>query len=142
MQTVELGTTLSYHDGILNSVQKGTQALPGDRLPGSSPFTAYAYGQYKFKLAGQVSAFVRADYSYASQAFNLLKTATVTPLSYGDYDSFGAQFNLSYKNYELLIFGTNLADTRGRLNAQTIGGVKEEVLQAPRTIGLTLRAHY
>ncbi len=142
VRAVELGTSLSYHDGRLDSVQKGTQALPGDRLPGSSPFTAYAYGQYKFKITDQVSAFVRGDYSYASQAFNLLRTATVTPLSYGDYSSFGAQFNLSYKNYELLVFGANLADTRGRLNAQTLAGVKQEVLQAPRTIGLTLRAHF
>jgi outer membrane receptor protein involved in Fe transport len=142
VQAFELGTSLSYHDGILNSVQKGTQALPGDRLPGSSPFTAYVYGQYKFKITNEVSAFVRGDYSYASQTFNLLKTATTTPLSYGDVSSLGAQFNLRYRNYELLLFANNLADTRGRLNAQTLGVVEQEVLQAPRTIGLTLRAHY
>lgn len=142
VRAVEFGTSLSYHDGRLISVEKGTQALPGERLPGSSPFAAYAYGQYKFKITEQVSAFVRGDYSYTGQAFNLLKTATTTPLSYGNYSSFGAQFNLSYKNYELLVFGTNLADTRGRLNAQSLAGVKQQVLQAPRTIGLTLRAHY
>jgi iron complex outermembrane receptor protein len=142
VQAVELGTSLSYHDGKLNSVQKGTQALPGDRLPGSAPFTAYAYGQYKFKITDEVAAFVRSDYSYTGQTFNLLKTATTTPLSYGNYSSFGAQLNFSYRNYELLVFGTNLADTRGRLNAQALAGVKQAVLQAPRTIGLTLRAHY
>jgi len=142
VQAVELGTSLSYHDGVLNSVARGTQALPGDRLPGSSPFTAYAYEQYKFKVTDQVSAFVRGDYSYTSQTYNLLKTATTTPLSYGNYSSFGAQFNLSYKKYEFLIFGTNLADTRGRMNAQALAGVNQEVLQPPRTIGLTLRAHY
>jgi len=53
-----------------------------------------------------------------------------------------AQFERLSKKYEFLLFARNLANAHNRVNAFEFIGVTTQVLQEPRTIGLTIRWNY
>jgi iron complex outermembrane receptor protein len=137
---LELGTSLSYHDARLRTVNPGVDALAGDQLPGSAPFTAYVYGQYNFRVSDAVGGFVRADYSYVGREYSDLNNPT--SLTYGDYSTVGAQIGLHYRAMDLLLFANNLGDGRDMVNARFVLQAPVAIRQTPRTIGLTFRAHY
>jgi hypothetical protein len=65
-----------------------------------------------------------------------------TSLVYGDYREIGAQIGLTFKNFDLLLFAKNLANGDGLVNARELLNMPTAIQQAPRTIGLTFRAHY
>ena len=133
----EVGASLDYHRSRLTEVSSGVTAVAGDELPGSSRFSGYAFGRYKFRLTGASQGFFRVDYAYSSKAFSDLDNAT--SLHYGNVGNWGAQLGAHMKAYEVLLFGRNLADARNRVNAFELLGVPTQVLQAPRSFGLTLR---
>lgn len=137
---VEFGTSLSYHDGRLTSVDPGVKALVNDQLPGSARFTAYLYGQYDFRINNMLASFVRADYSYTGREYSDLDNPT--SLVYGNYRELGAQLGLTYKKFDFLLFGSNLMNGDGLVNARPILNIPAGIRQTPRTVGLTFRAHY
>src|SRR5262249_49332370 len=112
-------------------------AVAGDELPGSSRFSGYAFGKFKFQMTEAAQGFFRVDYSYSSKAYSDLDNAT--SLHYGNVGSWGAQLGAHMKSYELLLFGRNLAYARNRVNAFELLGVPTQVLQSPRSFGVTFR---
>jgi iron complex outermembrane receptor protein len=140
IKAVEFGITLSYDDAKLTSVDPNVNALVGDQLPGSAPFTGYVYDQYSFKLGQNTSAFVRADYSYTSREYSDLNNPTA--FTYGNYGSAGAQLGLTAGRCQWLLFANNLGDSEGLTNARNYFGSLVGIRQTPRTIGLTFRAHW
>ena len=137
---LELGTSLSYHDGRLTSVDPGVKALVNDQLPGSARFTAYLYGQYDFRINNALTSFLRADYSYTGREFSDLDNST--SLVYGNYSDVGAQLGLTFRKLEFLLFASNLGNRSGLVNAREILNEPTAIRQTPRTVGLTFRAHY
>ena len=133
----EAGASFDYHRSRLTEVSSGVTAVAGDELPGSSRFSGYAFGKFKFRMTQAAQGFFRFDYSYSSKAFSDLDNAT--SLHYGNVGSWGAQLGAHMKGYELLLFGRNLADARNRVNAFELLGVPTQVLQSPRSFGLTFR---
>jgi iron complex outermembrane receptor protein len=140
VSALEVGTSLSYDEGRMTAINPGVRALVGDQLPGSAPFTAYAYGQYNFQINDSLDGFIRADYSYTGKEFSDLNNPT--SLLYGNYGSVGAQWGLKYKNFDALLFAENLGDGSRFINARRSLSLPVAIRQTPRTIGLTLRAYY
>jgi len=134
---LETGLSLDYHQSRLTEVAPNAEAVRGDELPGSSRLSGYVYGKYGFPITGSAQGFLRLDYSYTSKAFSNLDNAT--SLHYGNVGSYGAQVGVHMSHYELLLFARNLANAHNRVNAFEFLGVPTQVLQEPRTIGLTLR---
>jgi iron complex outermembrane recepter protein len=138
--SLELGTSLSYHDGRLTRVDPGVKALRNDQLPGSARFTSYLYGQYDFRINDRLTSFVRADFSYVGREFSDLDNPT--SLIYGNYRDLGAQLGLTYRKFDFLLFASNLENGNGLVNARQILNAPTGIRQTPRTVGVTFRAHY
>jgi len=142
VKSIEFGTSLAYNYGRLISVGPGVQATPGDTLPGSAPFTGYAYAEYKVPLTGEANLAFRADYSYIGKEFSYLNNENNPAAQrYGDYSTVGGQITLHTGPYDFMIFSRNLADSRGRTGARVLYPAAQEILQTPRIVGFTFRAH-
>lgn len=141
---VELGTTLSYSDAKLKSVEPGVPAAQvGDRLPGSAPFTAYVYGQYGFPVGEVRKISLRMDYSYSGRAFSDLGNKNnPAALSYGKNSEVGARVTINTGLFELGVFVQNLTNNRDRISARQYFLVPVEVHQRPRTFGVNLSADW
>ncbi len=137
---LEAALSLDYHQSRLTEVAPNAVAVRGDELPGSARFSGYVYGKYNFPITASAQGFFRLDYSYSSKALSNLDNAT--SLHYGNVGSYGAQLGAHVKEYEFLLFGRNLANAHNRINAFEFIGVPTQVLQEPRTIGLTFRWNY
>lgn len=140
----ELGTSLSYTDAKLKSVAPGVPAAQvGDRLPGSSPFTAYVYGQYGFPVGEQGKISLRMDYSYSGRAFSDLGNRNNPgALSYGKNSEVGARVTVNTGLFEFGAFVQNLTNNRDRISARQYFLVPVEVRQMPRTFGVSLSADW
>ena len=139
-RALEAGLSLDYHQSRLTKVAPGAEAVRGDELPGSSRFSSYVYGKYSFPIMESARGFFRFDYAYSSKAFSNLDNAT--SLYYGNVGSYGAQLGAHVSKFEFLLFARNLANAHNRVNAFEFLNVPTQVLQEPRTIGLTLRWSY
>jgi outer membrane receptor protein involved in Fe transport len=137
---LEAGLSLDYHQSRMTEVAPNAVAVRGDELPGSSRLSSYVYGKYNFPITAAAQGFFRLDYSYSSRAFSNLDNAS--SLRYGNVGSYDAQLGAHVKKYEFLLFGRNLANAHNRVNAFEFLGVPTQVLQEPRTIGVTLRWNY
>jgi outer membrane receptor protein involved in Fe transport len=138
---LEAGTTLTYTHARLTSVATGVTAQVGDQLPGSAPFTAYAYGQYRVPLSGAAGLSLRADYSYVGREYAYLNNRNnAAALEYGRYSSVGARAELDLGKLAFTVFVQNLTDSRGKIAAKRLYPDPVEVRQTPRTVGLTVRA--
>jgi outer membrane receptor protein involved in Fe transport len=140
----EFGTSLSYTDAKLTSVEPGVPAAQvGDRLPGSSPFTAYVYGQYGFPVGEGGRIALRMDYSYSGRAFSDLGNKNnPAALSFGKYSEVGARVLVSTGLFDLSLFVQNLTNNRGRISARQYFLVPVEVRQMPRTFGVRISADW
>lgn len=140
-QRIELGGSFAYNDAKLRRVDAGVPATEGDRLPGSAPFTAYLYSQLHAGplLGGELT--LRADYSYTGREFSYLENKdNPEALRYGDYSAVGGQATISWSKYDVMLFVRNAANAKGRIAARKLFPLPFEILQTPRTIGVTLRA--
>jgi iron complex outermembrane receptor protein len=139
---LEIGASMSYNDAKLLSVLPGTQATPGDQLPGSAKFNSYVYAQYKYALPNGVEFAARANYSYIGREYSYLDNHdNPAALTYGNYGNVDAQASLSFSRYEIQLFVRNLTDGKARVAAATLFPGATEILETPRTVGLTFRAH-
>jgi outer membrane receptor protein involved in Fe transport len=138
-EPLSLGVSLSYDQGRLTRVNPGVVATVGDQLPGSAPFTGYAYAKYDFPLGAKAKGYVRADYKYVSKEYADLHNAT--SLQYGDYGSVNAEAGLSVGRTEVMLFVNNLTNGAAIVNARELFAVPTAFRQQPRTVGITLRAH-
>ena len=141
---IELGTSLAFNNAKLTSVTAGVPAAkPGDKLPGSAPFTAYVYGQYRVPVFQAANLLVRLDYSHTGKEFSDLGNKdNPAAVHYGQYSGFGARATLQTGQYELGAFVENLTNDRGRVSARTYFLENVEVRQTPRTFGAFVRAHW
>lgn len=143
IKAFEFGSSLNYTDAKLKTVNTAVAAKVGDRLPGSAPFTAYVYGQYDVPVGGADNLSFRADYSYTGPQFSYLNNRDdPSAIRYGKYASVGLRSTLTMGDYEVALFVRNLVNTRGRIAARRLYPTVVEVLQTPRTIGLTFRAKW
>jgi iron complex outermembrane receptor protein len=141
--STEFGSSIDFTDAKLTSVVPGLPATVGDQLPGSARFTAYVYGQYDFSIYDGVGLSLRPDYSFTGREFStLMNKDNPAALTYGNYSDIGAQATLHTGRYEFALFVHNLADSRKRIAAREYVLVNQEVLQTPRTIGLTFRTEW
>lgn len=139
---LEIGGSLSYTDAKLRSVIAGTQATPGDRLPGSAKWNVFLYGQYTHELSDNSSLAFRMNYSYVSKSYsNLQNFGNPAALTYGKYGNVDAQTTLTFGPYEAQFYVRNLTNSSKRIAAFLVFPPTLEVLQRPRTMGLTFRAH-
>ena len=141
---IELGTSLAFNNAKLTSVAAGVPtAKVGDKLPGSAPFTAYVYGQYRVPVSAAANLLLRMDYSHTGREFSDLGNKdNPAAVHYGQYSEIGARATLQAGQYELGAFVENLTNNRGRISARTYFFNNVEVRQTPRTIGAFVRARW
>lgn len=137
---VETGASIAYTHARITSLAANVNALVGDQLPGAAPFTSYVYGQYNAELRGGMSVFVRASHAYVGNQFTNLNNPT--SLRYGKYNSVSAQAGINMGRSSLVLKIENLTNERGRVNARDLFGTPVQVLQVPRTIGMTFNTQF
>ncbi len=136
---LDLGVSLSYDDARLDSVATGVNALAGDQLPGSAPFTGYTYAQYDFPIGGGMAGYMRADYRYTGKEYADLNNPT--SLVYGNFGDVNLELGLTVDKFDINLFVNNLTDGRALISARKLFNAPIGLREQPRTVGVTLRAH-
>lgn len=100
--------------------------------------SASAYFHYPI---GNNTAFFRLDYQYAGTGqITVRNFATLVHLPARDY--LAAHIGMDIGQFEVSLFGTNLANNRAPIIPGPFGVLTENVEAPPRTLGVNLKAHF
>jgi outer membrane receptor protein involved in Fe transport len=116
-----------------------TGAYSGNQLPLAPHLATSEAIQYNFVLGG-AAMFARAEHQYLGRSNTDFTPST--GLAVGDYSIFNARVGAMFGHWDVAVFGTNLADSRGIINAttQNFFAVANEAFRVPpRTVGITVR---
>jgi outer membrane receptor protein involved in Fe transport len=139
-RSIETGASFAYTHARVTALRPDVDALVGDQLPGAAPFTSNVYGQYNGRISGEVGFFIRGNYAYVGSQYSYLNNPD--SLRYGKYNAASAQAGITAGKSSLVLKIENLTNERGRVNARDLFGTPVEVLQQPRTIGLTFNTQF
>lgn len=139
-RSIETGASLAYTHGRITALRPNVDALVGDQLPGSAPFTSNVYGQYNGRINDDLGFFIRGNYAYVGNQFSYLNNPE--SLRYGKYNVVSAQAGVTKGKSSLVLRIDNLTNESGRVNARDLFGTPVEVLQQPRTIGITFNSQF
>lgn len=110
----------------------------GDRLPGS-PKSQFSVGvQYMLHLA-EMPAFVRGDYAYIGTFFN---KPGERGLEAGGYGLLSAKVGVTLNQFELSLFGSNLANSDAVAWADSVFPDGRAFRVRPRTIGMNVTVNF
>lgn len=153
---LQLGAAVGYTHGVFKDTvyaaepQIGSSAVSeGDRLQGS-PWRVSLNAEYAWGLSGDIGAYVRADYQYASAESrdvpqrNIANGLNFVPFYYGAPETHyvSARMGLTVdqpNDFDVSVFVDNLLDTKTALDGQNLVGtaLTRQSGFRPRTIGLT-----
>jgi outer membrane receptor protein involved in Fe transport len=118
------------------------QGEAGDRLPGSSKWSAHGAVDYRFGLSGDLSASFGASVSYVGQRVgNFVGSPSQARRDLPGYIRLDLRAGLEIDDWRLDAFLNNVSDKRGVLGDQS--GIVGSVLYIqPRSIGLNLTRNF
>jgi outer membrane receptor protein involved in Fe transport len=116
----------------------------GDDLPGSQRVSFSGGVQYNIEDFAGGRVYLRVDEIYVGPSYvDFLKTGS---LKIGDYNLVNLRASYSRANYEVAVFANNVFNNHGVVNAVPDGditGLTDWAYRVrPRTVGVTLRAHF
>lgn len=129
-----------YANAIFLDYPAGLSGLDesGNRQPLSSLYSANLSGEYRYPLTGGLTFVARVDYNWRSSFF--WNTAnTIREPSYG---LINARIGVEGPNWDIALFGRNLADHEYRVQAQTYDVRVLGIPGEPRTIGVMGRVTF
>lgn len=141
----------SFIDAKLTSsfpVGSSSVGNSGDRLPFSSRLNGSFSADQEFALSASVAGFGGASFSYVGdREASFPISATYVRLRMPGYAEIGVHGGIRYDNWTFTIYGNNLADRRGAINAGALsGGTTTDPFEAvyirPRTIGITVAKEF
>lgn len=138
---IELGSSLTYTDAVLESVLSGVTLTPGSTLPGSPKFSAANYLQKTFSFSNGTPGYLRLSHQYVDNIYSDIdNSGSVESDSYHQFD---ARAGVDLGRYEFVAYVDNLTNNDAMLSRQTFV-VRDPYgyRLRPRTIGLTFRASF
>ena len=150
---LRIGGSLGYNDAKLTEIGSGTAislgAAPGDRLPQSPKFTAAAFGDYEFGLAGlQASAGATVRHRGSFNSAYSLGTANVN-VRVPEATTIDLRAQLRWSQYALRFGIDNLLDdnhvasyVNNRSSAAQTTVYSQATLIRPRTYSVSLSAEF
>ena len=114
--------------------------LSGYRLPGSPELQGSLYAETQFHVLGQ-GAYIRISGQYIGAAYTDFNSQG---LKFGDFFTANARAGVELDHFEVIGFVDNLANRNGIASAADLSvfNVPTAYRVRPRTVGLTLRAHF
>jgi outer membrane receptor protein involved in Fe transport len=142
---LELTLSGNYTDAAIDSTEQVApllEAQAGAKLPYTPQYKVYGAVQYTFPLSSEIDGRVRLDAAHTAKTYSAIDDSPAGINA--AYDTVNLRASLISGRWELIAFADNLNNARGELQygGLDIVGHNESVLVRPRTIGLTLRAHY
>ncbi|HWT41713.1 MAG TPA: TonB-dependent receptor [Sphingopyxis sp.] len=116
----------------------------GDRIPGTSSFSANLGVQQNFPLDA-LSGFVRGDISYTGKARTTFNPADPIARSYGDYTLVNLRAGVEQGGWSAALYVQNLFDVRKPTGwtVQNVAGLPDLIrITLPRQIGITARYQF
>jgi iron complex outermembrane recepter protein len=141
LEALEIGTSLAYNDGELDSVIPGTVATAGSTLPGTPEFAISSYIQGNARLGNDIAGQLLLSHRHAGEVYGDIDNTNPDTLS-DAYDVFDVRGSLTYQNYEVALYVENVLDNDAatlRLNTPFFDPAYR---LRPRTMGLTFRASF
>lgn len=145
-RNLRLETSFSYNRSRYTSNVPALNVTRGTPIEGTPDIQAYAALQYGFDV-GQNRGFLRAEWSYTGQIFNIPLDfiTTEAPFQTGDFHEVNLRMGTDIgENFDVAVFASNVFDRYGvtrQLN-QRDGAVTTLFTNRPRTVGVTLRTHF
>lgn len=141
------GLTLSATYAWNNLEYKTTTAehRPGDPADYAVRQSWSGSIDYRRPVFGNVQGFGRLDYQHAGTARIINRSAPVTSpvnVTIGARDLLNAQLGVSFGDYELSAFATNLLDVDTPIIPGPFGAIRQDIEPTPRTIGARFRATF
>jgi outer membrane receptor protein involved in Fe transport len=114
--------------------------LAGYRLPGSPELQGSLYGEAQFHVLGRES-YLRVSGQYIGSAYTDFDSQG---LKFGDFFTANARAGVKLEHFEIVGFVDNLTNRNGIASATDLSqfNVATAYRIRPRTVGLTLRAHF
>ncbi|MFM7274848.1 MAG: hypothetical protein ACKO4A_13510, partial [Gammaproteobacteria bacterium] len=108
-----------------------------DTVPGVSDLTFSATAEYSFDI-GSRPAFLRADYTYASEFDSLFLTADPANREAGGFGQLNLRAGMDVvEGWKFTVFANNVTDERGVAGTQSNLFGDYEFIIRPRTIGVS-----
>lgn len=139
-KNVSLGTSVTYNETELESVEDGVNAVTGDQLPGTPKFKMSNFVQLMFNWSSDVSGFVRIDHNYSSSAFIELNNR-MSPKT-DSYNTLNVNVGADFGVWSVGIFAKNLTNNHSILNIITGAGRLSAVRMKPLQLGVSLRTNF
>jgi iron complex outermembrane receptor protein len=136
-----LGATGSVNHAVITSSANADTAAVGQHVLNSPSWTLTASADYQWPLTGELSGFVRADYDWVGDSYG---SFTVTNSDYHDpaYGVLNASIGVSSDNWEVSLYGKNIANDSTIIQRPQINTVIEAYTLRPLTVGLTGKYHF
>ncbi|MES2017734.1 MAG: TonB-dependent receptor [Pseudomonadota bacterium] len=147
------GVVLSFAGGLTRATLADSAgeaaglagAVEGARIPGVPKFNAALSAQYNFNFAGDLYGFVRGASRWTGSSnggFSVLPTMEANPDYHRPgYNVFEASAGVTLGNWDLTVFGKNLANNQKIIQRPIVQATYNEAYRiAPRTIGFSLAA--
>ncbi|MEM8919332.1 MAG: TonB-dependent receptor [Pseudomonadota bacterium] len=126
----------SYIDGEFTADVPNTPILAGDRITNVSEFTANLAIDYSAEISDQLTGTAHIGASFATDRVD---TSFVANAPGDDILLLDARFGIEHETWGIYVFGDNLTDENGAINARTpLGAVRPR----PRTFGVELLSQF
>jgi outer membrane receptor protein involved in Fe transport len=140
IEGLTLTGSTAYVDAELTEAAAGTVARVGDPLPLTSKWSWSAGATYERDLTQGLTGFIGGDVSYVGERWNTFRSAGPARATLMDgYTLVSARIGVRKDNWTLSLFGTNLTDEHVVNN---VNGLAYETVGRPRTIGVSIAAHF
>jgi iron complex outermembrane receptor protein len=134
---LELGLNANYTHSEFTNVNPGSTHAVGDRLDFVPEYGVVAWAGYTFTLPGGLSAYGRVDYSLQGEAN--YRNRTIGDFFHSESDRIqllNLSFETSVNDWRVELFGSNLLNDDGALDATAIEGYRS--VHRPRTFGVSI----
>jgi len=143
IDSLEIGTSLTYTDAELESVLPGVSVIPGSRLPGTPEFSASNHVQVGSSFGDDMDGYVRLSHRYTSAVYSELPVSPTAPqLRSDEYHLLDLRVGITKGAYEVALYAENLTNSQDVVSRQTSFGTPFAYRLRPMTFGVTFRSSY
>lgn len=137
---LQLGGSLAYMDATLREdTPASVGGRAGDRLPLVPRWTAAAFADYSFPLAGNMTGLIGASYRFVGQRPSSFAASPSNPsVMLNHYETLDLRAGIRTGPLTLTVFGRNLTKSIAELSALATGPLTALSVGRPRTIGVSV----
>lgn len=136
-----LGASGAYTHATLTTSEPSLGIPSGSKVEGVPDWNATFTGEYDFQVAGRYDSFLRAGWNWVGASHGTL-ISTDPDFKRPVYDTIDASVGVDLGNWEVSIFGKNLANNDKVIQRPNVQGVNEGFRLRPMTIGMSVSGKF